>query len=356
MKSYNICVIKGDGIGPEICDEAIKVLDSVSMKFGFELNYKYFLMGGAAIDVFGEPLPEETLQGALNSDAVLFGAIGGPKWDKMPRELRPESGLLKLRKALETYASLRPAKSFSSLLDISTIKPEVLENVDLMIIRELTGGLYYGEPRKLEADRAFNTMIYSSSEIKRISKIAFESAMLRNKKVCLIDKANILETSQLWREIVSDQALKFPEVDLSFMYADNAAMQLIKNPSQFDVILTQNVFGDILSDEAAMVCGSIGLLPSAAIGDKVGIFEPIHGAAPDIAGQGIANPIAMILSAAMMLRYALKQGEAADIIEQAVDMALEKGCRTKDLSSPQAKELCTTSEIGSIISENVQKL
>ncbi|EKR8080187.1 3-isopropylmalate dehydrogenase [Campylobacter fetus] len=356
MNRYNICVIKGDGIGPEIAEEAIKVLDSVSAKFGFELNYEYFLMGGAAIDVFGVPIPDETLESALKSDAVLFGAIGGSKWDNLPRDLRPESGLLKLRKSLGAYANLRPALIFDELINASTLKPEVLQNVDLLVVRELTGGLYFGEPRQKDTNRAFNTMVYTTQEIERISKIAFEAAMKRDKKVCLVDKANVLETSQLWREVASKVAKDYPEVSLEFMYVDNASMQLVRNPAQFDVILTENLFGDILSDEASMICGSIGLLPSASIGGKVGIYEPIHGSAPDIAGQGIANPIAMILSAAMMLKYALNKNEAANDIEKAVRAVLRDGYRTKDIAKFDAKEICTTSEIGSIISDYVKKI
>ncbi|CAM2788480.1 3-isopropylmalate dehydrogenase [Campylobacter hyointestinalis] len=356
MKRYNICVIKGDGIGPEIADEAIKVLDSVSAKFGFELNYEYFLMGGAAIDVFGVPLPDETLDAALKSDAVLFGAIGGEKWDSLPRNLRPESGLLKIRKSLGAYANLRPALIFDELVNASTLKPEVLQDVDLLVVRELTGGLYFGEPRKKEEDRAYNTMVYSTSEIQRIAKIAFEAALKRDKKVCMVDKANVLETSQLWREVTTKVAKDYPEVSLEFMYVDNAAMQLVRNPAQFDVILTENLFGDILSDEASMICGSIGLLPSASLGGKVGIYEPIHGSAPDIAGQGIANPIAMILSAAMMLKYAFNENDAANVIEKAVRAVLKDGYRTKDIAKFDAKEICTTSEIGSIISDYVKKI
>jgi len=278
---YNIAVIKGDGIGPEIVDEAIKVLDATAQKFGFELNYNYYLMGGAAIDVFGEPLPDETLQGALNSDAVLFGAIGGAKWDDLPRHLRPESGLLKIRKELGVFANLRPAMIFKELVEASTIKPEVLEGVDFVVIRELTGGIYFGQPREKKEDSAFNTMIYSKSEIERIAKIAFEAATERKKRVCLVDKANVLEASQLWREVVSDVAKDYPEVNLEFMYVDNAAMQLVRAPKHFDVILTENLFGDILSDEASMVVGSIGLLPSASIGGQGGIYEPFPRTAPD---------------------------------------------------------------------------
>ncbi|WP_169752406.1 3-isopropylmalate dehydrogenase [Campylobacter mucosalis] len=349
-KRYRICVIKGDGIGPEIVDEAIKVLDVVSDKFGFSIDYDYKLMGGAAYDVFGEPLPDETLQSALSSDAVLFGAIGGQKWDNLPRDKRPESGLLRLRKSLEAFANLRPAMIYDELVSASTLKPEVLQDVDILVVRELTGGIYFGQPRKKEVDSAFNTMIYSRQEIERIAKIAFEAAKKRKKRVCMVDKANVLEASQLWREVTSEVAKNYPDISLEFMYVDNAAMQLVRNPRQFDVILTENLFGDILSDEASMVVGSIGLLPSASIGGKVGIYEPIHGSAPDIAGQGIANPIATILSGALMLRYALNEEEAASAIENAVKKALSDGYRTKDISAFGAKEICTTSEMGSIIS------
>ncbi len=355
MKNYNISIIKGDGIGPEIIDEAIKVLDAVAATEDFTLNYSDFLLGGAAIDVLGVPLPDETLEGCRNSDAVLFGAIGGEKWDDLPRELRPETGLLKIRKELGLYANLRPTKVCEALLGASTIKEEVLKDVDLLVVRELTGGLYFGQPRGREEDKAYNTMVYTKDEIKRIAVVAFETAMKRKKKLCSVDKANVLEVSQLWRDTVEEVAKDYPEVSLSHMYVDNASMQLIRDPRQFDVILTGNIFGDILSDEASMVSGSIGLLPSASIGGEVGLYEPIHGSAPDIAGQGIANPIAAILSAAMMLRYALGEENAAVKIEEAVDKVLKDGYRTKDLSSLDAKEVCTTSEIGSHIASYISK-
>ncbi|MBR8462185.1 3-isopropylmalate dehydrogenase [Campylobacter sp. faydin G-24] len=354
MKRYKICVIKGDGIGPEIVAEATKVLDVVALKFDFELEYDYKLLGGAAVDIFAEPLPDETLRSALSSDAVLFGAIGGTKWDNLPRDKRPESGLLKLRKGLEAFANLRPATIYDELVDASTLKPEVLRDVDILVVRELTGGIYFGQPRNKDKTTAFNTMVYSKFEIERIARIAFEAAQKRKKRVCMVDKANVLEASQLWREVVSEVAREYADVELEYMYVDNAAMQLIRNPRQFDVILTENLFGDILSDEASMICGSIGLLPSASIGGKVGIYEPIHGSAPDIAGQGIANPIATILSAAMMLRYALSEDAAADAIEQSVKKALADGYRTKDIAAFGAKEICTTSEMGDIIVKYIE--
>jgi 3-isopropylmalate dehydrogenase len=352
---YKIAVIKGDGIGPEIVDEAIKVLDAVSVKQGFELSYEEYLMGGAALDVTGIPLPDETVSGSLNSDAILFGAIGGPKWDDLPREKRPESGLLKLRKELGVYANLRPAMVYDELVNASALKPEIIKGVDIMVVRELIGGIYFGEPKGREGDKAYNTMVYTVDEVRRIAKRAFEIAMKRSKKVCSIDKANVLDVSQLWRDTVEDVAKDYPEVELSHMYVDNAAMQLIRDPKQFDVMLTGNIFGDILSDEASMLSGSIGLLPSASVGDKAALYEPIHGSAPDIAGQGIANPIATIASASMMLRFTLGEIEAADKIDAAIAKALHEGYRTKDISNFDAKETVTTSEMGDIIANFVSK-
>ncbi|WP_428024967.1 3-isopropylmalate dehydrogenase [Arcobacter sp.] len=355
MKTYNISVIKGDGIGPEIVDEAIKVLDTVSYNCGFTLEYKEYLMGGVAIDMTGVPLPEETVQGVLNSDACLFGAIGGEKWDTLPRELRPETGLLKFREAMGVYANLRPAIIYDELVNASTLKPEVIEGVDIMVVRELIGGIYFGQPRANDGFKAYNTMVYTKPEIERIGKTAFELAMKRDKRVCSVDKANVLEVSQLWRDTMEEIAKDYPEVQLSHMYVDNAAMQLVRNPRQFDVIVTGNIFGDILSDTASMVVGSIGLLPSASTGDKTAIYEPIHGSAPDIAGQGIANPIATIESAGMMLRYSLGETEAADLIDAAIKKALKDGYRTKDLAAYDAKEIVTTSEMGDIIANNLRK-
>ncbi len=355
MRSYKIGVIKGDGIGPEIVDEAIKVLDAVAVKEGFNLSYEEFLLGGAAIDATGVPLPEETIQGVKRVDAVLFGAIGGPKWDNLERHLRPESGLLGLRKAMGTYANLRPATVYDELINASTLKPSVVKGVDIMVVRELTGGIYFGQPRAYEEDRAYNTMVYTKEEVVRIAKVAFEIAMKRDKRVCSVDKANVLEVSQFWRDIVEEVAKDYPEVELSHMYVDNAAMQLIREPKQFDVILTNNIFGDILSDAASMLSGSIGLLPSASTGDGVGLYEPIHGSAPDIAGQGIANPIATIASAAMMLRYALNEDSAANRIESAIKRALAEGYRTGDIGAFDAKEIVSTTEMGSIIADFASK-
>ena len=351
MKSYKIGVIKGDGIGPEIIDEAIKVLDAVSVTQGFNLKYEEMLLGGAAIDEAGVPLPDETIQGVKKCDAVLFGAIGGPKWDALERHLRPETGLLGLRREMGTFANLRPAMVYDELVNASSLKPAVIQGVDIMVVRELTGGIYFGQPRELHEDKAFNTMIYTREEVERIAVVAFDIAMKRDKRICSVDKANVLEVSQFWREIVEEVAKDYPEVELTHMYVDNAAMQLIRDPKQFDVILTGNIFGDILSDAASMLSGSIGLLPSASTGKGVGLFEPIHGSAPDIAGQGIANPLATISSASMMLRYALGEATAADKIDDAIKKALSEGYRTGDLGDFDAKEIMTCSEMGDIVAD-----
>ncbi len=355
MKLYNIAVIKGDGIGPEIIDEAIKVLDTVSKKEGFKLSYKEYLMGGCAYEAVGTPIPDATIEGCKASDAVLFGAIGGYKWDDLPREMKPESGLLKLRKELGLFANLRPVSVFDELIEASSLKPEVIKDVDLLVVRELTGGIYFGEPRFNDGKKAYNTMVYTKDEIVRIAKIAFNSAMKREKKVCSVDKANVLEVSRLWRTTVQEVALDYPQVELSHMFVDNASMQLVRDPKQFDVILTGNIFGDILSDEASMMSGSIGLLPSSSIGGVVGLYEPIHGSAPDIAGQGIANPIATILSASMMLRYSLSEEKAANIIDNAIKSVLQDGYRTPDLAKYHAKVVCSTEQMGSIIADRVTK-
>lgn len=349
MKTYNISIIKGDGIGPEIVDQAIKVMNAVSHKCGFSINYKEYLMGGIAYDETGNPLPQETIDGVLASDACLFGAIGGVKWDTLPRESRPESGLLRFRKAMGVYANLRPAIVYDELINASSLKPEIIKGVDLVVVRELIGGIYFGEPRGKTDDKGWNTMVYTVPEIERISHWAFKLAMQRNKKVCSVDKANVLDVSQLWRDTVTKISTQYPDVELTHMYVDNAAMQLIANPTQFDVILTGNIFGDILSDEASMLCGSIGLLPSASVGDKTAVYEPIHGSAPDIAGMGIANPIATISSASMMFRFSLNEDKAADLIDQAIKQVLASGIRTKDIAKFDAKQVVTTSQMGDAI-------
>ena len=342
--SYRITLLPGDGIGPEIMAVARQLLDAVSSSHGFSLVYDVQPMGGVAIDATGEPLPNSTLEACKAADAVLLAAIGSPQYDNLPREQRPESGLLGLRSALGLFANLRPVKIIPALIDASTLKREVIEGVDLLVVRELTGGVYFGTPKgRVEAEgrvRAFNTMAYFDDEIDRIAKVAFELAVTRSGRLCSVDKANVLDVSQLWRDQVTAMAADYPTVELSHMYVDNAAMQLVRNPRQFDVLLTSNLFGDILSDEAAMLSGSIGMLPSASLGSSgPGLFEPIHGSAPDIAGQDKANPMAMVLSAAMMLRVGLEQDAAATALETAVDRVLAAGYRTGDLMSEGCTQL-----------------
>jgi 3-isopropylmalate dehydrogenase len=340
MQQYRITLLPGDGIGPEIMAVAVKVLDAIAAKTGISFEFSEALIGGAAIDATGVPLPESTLTTCRQSDAILLAAIGGYKWDTLERHLRPETGLLGLRSGLELFANLRPAKILPQLLDASSLKPEVVSGVDIMVVRELTGGIYFGQPRGIFSNetgekRGVNTMAYTESEIDRIGRVAFETAAKRTKKLCSVDKANVLEVSQLWRDRITALAQDYPEVELSHMYVDNAAMQLLRWPKQFDTIVTSNLFGDILSDAAAMLTGSIGMLPSASLGSSgPGVYEPVHGSAPDIAGQNKANPLAMVLSTAMMLRYGLNQPQAAVQIEQAVLSVLDQGNRTPDIMSP----------------------
>ncbi|MBD2198691.1 MULTISPECIES: 3-isopropylmalate dehydrogenase [Calothrix] len=339
-QNYRITLLPGDGIGPEIMAVAVDVLKVVGNKFDLSFDFQEALIGGAAIDATGEPLPAATLDTCRNSDAVLLAAIGGYKWDTLPSHLRPEAGLLGLRAGLGLFANLRPAKILPQLIDASTLKREVVEGVDIMVVRELTGGIYFGKPKGIfETEtgekRGVNTMVYTESEIDRIGRVAFETARKRGKKLCSVDKANVLEVSQLWRDRITKLSQEYPDVELSHLYVDNAAMQLVRAPKQFDTIVTGNLFGDILSDAAAMLTGSIGMLPSASLGASApGVFEPVHGSAPDIAGQDKANPLAQVLSAAMMLRYALDQPAAADAIENAVFQVLEQGDRTGDILSP----------------------
>lgn len=331
-----IALLPGDGIGPEIVSQAVRVLNRVAERYHVRFEYELALVGGAAYDATGHPLPPETLERCKRSDAVLFGAVGGPKWDHLPPALRPEAGaLLPLRKQLGLYANLRPALLFASLAGVSPLKPEVLgDGLDILVVRELTGGIYFGQPkeRRDEGRTAVDTCIYTEAEVERIAHVAFRAARRRRKKVASVDKANVLETSRLWREVVTRVARQYPDVEVQHVLVDNAAMQLIRDPRQFDVILTENMFGDILSDEAAMLTGSLGMLPSASLGEGTfGLYEPVHGSAPDIAGQGVANPLATILSAAMMLRYSFGMNEAARDIEKAVDAALQEGYRTPDI-------------------------
>ncbi|BAZ26614.1 3-isopropylmalate dehydrogenase [Kalymmatonema gypsitolerans NIES-4073] len=339
-QQYRITLLPGDGIGPEIMAVAVDVLKVVGKKFDIQFEFTEALIGGAAIDATGEPLPATSLDICRNSDAVLLAAIGGYKWDSLPSHLRPEAGLLGLRAGLGLFANLRPAKILPQLIDASSLKREVVEGVDILVVRELTGGIYFGKPKGIfETEtgekRGVNTMAYTESEIERIGRVAFEAARKRGGKLCSVDKANVLEVSQLWRDRITKLAAEFPDVELSHMYVDNAAMQLLRAPKQFDTIVTGNLFGDILSDAAAMLTGSIGMLPSASLGaSNPGVFEPVHGSAPDIAGQDKANPLAQVLSAAMMLRYGLNEPSAADDIEQGVLQVLQRGDRTGDIMSP----------------------
>lgn len=335
MADYKITLLKGDGIGPEIVDQAVKVLNKTAEKFNFTVEYDEALLGGCAIDATGVPLPEETIAKCKAGDSVLLGAVGGPKWDNQPGNNRPEAGLLGIRGALGLFANLRPSVIFGPLKSASPIKDEIIgDNMDILIVRELTGGIYFGERGRGETDGspcAWDTEKYSVAEVERIARVAFDMAMKRNKKLTSVDKANVLESSRLWRKTVIEVSKDYPEVELNHLYVDNCAMQLVRNPKQFDVIVTSNIFGDILSDEASMIAGSIGMLASASLsGGKLGLYEPIHGSAPDIAGKGIANPLATILSVAMMLRYSLDQNEAADAIEAAVAKVLETN-RTPDI-------------------------
>ena len=353
---YNIALLKGDGIGPEIVDSAVRVLEAVGKKYGHEFNFTPYDIGGAAIDKYGIPLPEETVKGCLDSDSVLLGAVGGPKWDTLPGNLRPEKALLGIRAAMNLFTNLRPAKLYPALKGECPLREDIVEGgFDIMIVRELTGGIYFGERGMREGkygEEAYDTECYSRMEIERIARVAFETAMKRGKKLTSIDKANVLDTSRLWRKIVHEMAENYPEVECSDMLVDNAAMQLVRNPAQFDVIVTSNMFGDILSDEASQITGSIGMLPSASLGEGTrGLYEPIHGSAPDIAGQSKANPIATILSGAMMLLYSFGLAKESEAIVSAVDKVLEAGWRTADLA--HGKPALTTVEITDKIIESI---
>ena len=359
--SKKVLILPGDGIGPEIVTEAEKVLVAVNEKFKLGLEFDHGLLGGAGYDAHGSPLPLETMEKAKAADAILLGAVGGPKWDALEdREMRPEKGLLGLRSGLELFGNLRPAILYPQLADASSLKPEIVSGLDILIVRELTGGIYFGQPRGIRTlengeRQGYNTYVYRESEIRRIGRVAFEAAKKRGGKLCSIDKANVLEVTVLWREIMTEMAKDYPEVELSHMYVDNAAMQLVRAPKQFDVIVTGNLFGDILSDAAAMLTGSIGMLPSASLDkNNKGMYEPCHGSAPDIAGQGIANPLATILSAAMMLRYSLGENAAAEAIEKAVSDVLDQNLRTPDIYSEGMIKV-STSEMGAAVVKALQQ-
>jgi len=356
VTTYRIAVLAGDGVGQEVTPEAVRVLQTVGKGAGLAFEFEPGLVGGAAIDATGTPLPEATLRLCRQAHAILFGAVGGPRWDALPPDARPERGLLRLRKELDLYANLRPARCFPMLVDASPLKPAVVAGTDLVVVRELTGGLYFGEPRGVEtlADgttRAVNTMAYTSREIERVARVAFEVARKRRRRLASVDKANVLVVSQLWREVVTRVGREYPDVELEHVLVDNCAMALVAQPTRFDTIVTENTFGDILSDEAAILAGSMGMLPSASLGGGVGLFEPVHGTAPDIAGQGVANPIAAILSAALLLRYALDRPTDAERVERAVERALEQGFRTRDIASPGTRVVGTRAMGDAIVRE-----
>ena len=362
----SLLFLPGDGIGPEVMTEVRRVIDWMDRRRSVSFDIREGLIGGAAIDATGDPLPESTLDDARNSDAVLLGAVGGPKWESLSFDVQPERGLLGIRKELGLFANLRPALVFDALAGASTLKEEVVSGLDIMIVRELTGGIYFGEPRGVEekADgtrKGINTLTYTSTEVHRIGRVAFDLAQKRNKRVCSIDKANVLETTVMWREEMENIKGEFPDVKLTHMYVDNAAMQLVRDPKQFDVVVTTNMFGDILSDCAAMLTGSLGMLPSASLGEmdpagcRPALYEPVHGSAPDIAGQGIANPLATILSYSMLLRYSFNMEDDADIIDQAVRNVLDKGLRTSDIMEP-GKSKVSTESMGKAITNELDKL
>jgi 3-isopropylmalate dehydrogenase len=356
-RTYKIAVFPGDGIGPEVIREALRVMEAIEISSGVSFDVRMGLVGGAAYDVHGKPLPEESLEMALNSDAVLLGAVGGPAWEGLDYQLRPERALLGLREKMGLFANLRPVIVFDDLIDASPLKPEIITGIDIMIVRELTGDLYFGSPRGVRVEQGrrigINTMIYTEEEVERIARVSFDLAMKRRRNLVSVDKANVLECTQMWRDVVIEVGRDYPDVELRHMYVDNCAMQLIRNPAQFDVIVTSNMFGDILSDEASMLTGSIGMLPSASLGNKAAMYEPIHGSAPDIAGKNIANPLATILSVAMMLRNSLNMPRYGQIIEEAVREVLRKRLRTKDIHE-EGTSLLGTQEMGDAVIETMK--
>lgn len=353
--SYKVALLPGDGIGPEVTEAAVSVLKSVGEKFNLAFEFNKQLIGGCSYEEYGNPLTDDALDACYNSDAVFLGAVGGYKWENLPQNMKPEAALLKLRKSLGLFTNIRPAKVYNSLLDSSSLKPEVLDGTDLVIFRELTGDVYFGEPRGYDESKGWNTMIYTKGEVVRIAKKAFETARNRSGVVMSVDKANVLDCSQFWRKVVEEVHADYQDVKLSHMYVDNAAMQIVRNPKQFDVILTQNLFGDILSDIAAMITGSLGMLPSASIGEKYALYEPVHGSAPDIAGQNKANPLASISSIGMMFFYSFNLPKAASIIEESIDMTLKQQYRTADIYKDGDK-LVSTTEMTELVLQNINKV
>jgi 3-isopropylmalate dehydrogenase len=349
--SYRIVLLPGDGIGPEVTASAVEMMKVVAEHFNVSLEFSGELIGGASYEKNGTPLTDETIQKCYDSDAVFLGAVGGPKWESLPHNMKPESALLKLRKSLGLYTNIRPARVYDALIDSSTLKKEVLRGTDFIVLRELTGGIYFGSPRGFDSDRGWNTMEYSREEVERIARMGFKLAQRRRKKVTSVDKANVLEVSQFWRNVVHEVHKEFPDVELTDMYVDNAAMQIVRNPKQFDLLLTSNLFGDILSDIAGMITGSLGMLPSASIGSKYALYEPVHGSAPDIAGQGKANPLAAIASVAMLFNYSFQMQKAAELVDEAISRTLAKGYRTADIFS-ENRELVSTAKMTEYVIEN----
>jgi 3-isopropylmalate dehydrogenase len=353
--TYKLALLPGDGIGPEVTDSAVQVIKTVGESFNLRFKFKEELIGGSSFEKYNSPLTDETLQTCYDSDVVFLGAVGGPKWEKLPHQLKPEAALLKLRKELGLYANIRPAKIYNALINSSSLKKEVLIGTDFIVLRELTGGIYFGQPRGYDKTRGWNTMEYSADEVERIARMAFKLAGNRRKKVTSVDKANVLEVSQFWRNIVHEVHKDFQEIELNDMYVDNAAMQIVRNPKQFDVLLTSNLFGDILSDIAGMITGSLGMLPSASLGDKFALYEPVHGSAPDIAGQGKANPLAAIASIAMMFNYSFNMSKPAELIEEAIERTLAADYRTSDIFS-EGSVLVSTEKMTSCVIENFNEI
>ncbi len=353
--NLKIAILPGDGIGPEVVDSAVSVMKVVAEKFNVTISFDSHLVGGCSYDKYGTPLTDETLIACYDSDAVLLGAVGGPQWEGLPHNKKPEAALLKLRKALGLYTNIRPAKVYKSLISASTLKQEVIDGTDFIILRELTGDVYFGEPRGYNSEKGWNTMIYTREEVERIAKFAFEFASKRGKRVTSVDKANVLDCSQFWRKVVHEVHENYPDITLNDMYVDNAAMQIVRNPKQFDVLLTQNMFGDILSDIAAMITGSLGMLPSASLGKKYSLYEPVHGSAPDIAGMGKANPLATISSVAMMFNYSFQMYKLAEVIDAAINKTLEQGYRTADIFFP-GSVLVSTKKMTEAVIENFNQI